>query len=182
MARKVCMVESSICLKTPFGEVFLSSDWSSSCEGHRDKIRTELYKRTKDSEFLDLSKIPKSDKFFVSISHCKSLGGYALNLKKDIGFDVEELKRIKPEIIQRIATQKDKEIFTDNDSYFLWVIKEAAFKLMSCEGDVMSEVEIKTLDKVGNHSYLGTLSIKGKPADFLCGEVGDGCVFSLVKR
>ncbi len=176
------MVDSSICLKTPLGEVFLSSDWSSSCEEHRENIRMELYKKTKDKSFLDLKTIPKSDKFFVSISHCKALGGYALNLKKNVGFDVEELKRIKPEIIMRISTEKDRDIFIKNDLCFLWVIKEAAFKLMSCQGDVMSEVEIQSLDKVGDHSYLGTVSIRGEIANFLCGEVGEGCIFSLVRK
>lgn len=176
------MVEKSICLKTPFGEIFLASDWSSSCQGHRESIRTELYKKTKDKSFLDLKQVPKSDIFFVSISHCRSLGGYALNLKKDVGFDVEDLKRIKPEIIKRISTEKDRELFTEKDCHFLWVIKEAAFKLMSCKGDVMSEVIIQSLDKVGEHSYLGTLTIKGVRAEFLCGEVGEACIFSLVKK
>ncbi len=175
------MVDSNICLKTPLGEVFLSSEWSSVQEEYRKKIRTELYKKTKDASFLDLEKIPESDKFFVSISHCKSLGGYALHLKKDIGFDVEEVNRIQPEVIERISTDKDREIFKGENSKFLWVIKEAAFKMTSGRSDVMTEVEIETLDKVGERSYLGTLSVKGVKADFLCGEVGEGCIFSLVK-
>lgn len=179
------MVDSNICLKTPLGEIFLSSDWSSMHEEYRKKIRTELYKKTKDSTFLNLEETPgidfKSEKFLISISHCKSLGGYALHLKDNIGFDIEEVGRIKLEVVNRISTEEDRSFFTDENNKFLWVIKEAAFKLMSGSGDVMSEVQIQSLDKVGERSYAGVLSVSRKPADFFCGEVGEGCIFSLVK-
>jgi len=175
-------VVDSINLKTPLGEIFLSANWGSLVDGHRNEIRTELYKKTKDASFLDLQKVPKSEQFFVSISHSKSLGGYALHLKKEIGFDVEDTERIKPEIIKRISTGKDDKLFDQYTSKYLWVIKEAAFKLMQGACDVMTEVEVQNFDKIGERSYLGTLAVKGLSADFLCGEVGEASIFALVKK
>lgn len=180
------MVDSNICLKTPLGEVFLSSNWSSVQEGHRDNIRTELYKKTKDASFLDLEKTPGVDfdtkGVFVSISHCKALGGYALHLSKKIGFDVEEQERIKESVIERISTAHDRNFFTEEKAKFLWVIKEAAYKLFSCDIDVMTEVQIQTLDKAGDSSFLGTLLVRGHTVDFLCGEVGEASIFALVRN
>lgn len=172
----------SINLKTPLGEIFLSASWGSLVEGYRNEIRTELYKKTKDASFLDLEKIPKSNNFFVSISHSKSLGGYALHLKKEIGFDVEDVSRISPDVIKRISNGRDHELFNEETGKYLWVIKEAAFKLMSGSCDVMTEVEVKHFDKAGERSYLGTLTVKGESAEFLCGEVGEASVFALVKK
>lgn len=176
------MVDSNINLKTPMGEVFLSSKWSSKVPDYRREIRTELYKKTKIASFLNLKKLPKSDDFFVSISHSKSLGGYALHLNKEIGFDVEDIERIRPEVIKRITLKKEGELFDENTSNYLWVIKEAAYKLMSGACDVMTEVEIKTVKEAGEHSYLGTLTVKGESAEFLCGEVGEASIFALVSK
>ncbi len=175
-------VDSNINLKTPMGEIFLSSKWSSSTPGHREEIRTELYKKTKEKSFLNLNELPRSENFFISISHTKSLGGYALHLNKEVGFDVEEVSRIKPNVVARISTQKDLELFNDENAHYLWVIKEAAFKMMKGECDVMTESQITQFNQVGERSYLGTLTIKGVQADFLCGEVGKTCVFALVKK
>ncbi len=173
------MTALNICLKTSLGEVFLSSDWSSKKKDYRKKIRTQLYKKTKNASFLNLKTLPKSNKFFLSISHCKSLGGYALYLKKEIGFDIEEMSRITPKIIKRISTQKNQLFFNKENQKFLWVIKEAAFKFMPDKKN-LPKMQIKTLDKTSKGFYEGTLSLRGESANFLCGAVGESCIFSLV--
>ncbi len=173
------MKASNIRLKTSLGEIFLSSDWSSEQKDHRKKIRAQLYKKTKNISFLNLETLPKLDNFFFSISHCKSLGGYAVYFKKKMGFDIEEKKRITPKVISRISTKKDRLFFNKGNEEFLWVIKEAAFKFISHKKIVMSEMQINTLSKTSEGSYLGTLCVRGACVDFLCGEIGESCIFSL---
>lgn len=173
-------MDKKISLKTPFAEVFLSSDWSSSVPKYRDEIRIELYKKSRDKNVLDLDKLPKSDKFFVSISHCKALGGYALNLKEPIGFDVEEKERLTAENITRISTEQERQIFGEHQNY-LWSIKEAAFKRFEGAVDVITEVKALDLKKVNEQTFEGLLDVKGQTLKFLCGTVGPSCIFALVK-
>lgn len=174
-------MDKKISLKTPFAEVFLSSDWSSLKPKYRDEIRIELYKKTKNAEHLDLTKIPKSDNFFVSISHCKSLGGYALNLKEPIGFDVEQKERLSAETIERISSEKERALFGSEFVNCLWPIKEAAFKRFEGGLDVITDVAVVEVKEVSNKTFEGLLDVKGQTLQFLSGPVGQDCVFALVR-
>jgi len=174
-------MDKKISLKTPFAEVFLSSDWSSSQSKYREEIRIELYKKTRNAEHLDLTKLPKSDNFFISISHCKSLGGYALNLKEPIGFDVEQKERLKPEFIDRISTAGERAMFGDEFLPYLWSIKEAAFKRFEGDIDVITEVQVTEAKEISPKTFEGLLSVNEQTLQFLSGPVGTDCVFALVK-
>jgi len=174
-------MDKKISLKTPFAEVFLSSDWSSSQPKYRDEIRIELYKKTRNAEHLDLTKIPKSDNFFVSISHCKSLGGYALNLKEPIGFDVEQKNRLSTETIERISSDEERALFNAEFQNYLWPIKEATFKRFEGGLDVITDVKLSEARKVSNNTFEGLIDVKGHTLQFLSGPVGQDCVFALVK-
>ena len=174
-------MDKKISLKTPFAEVFLSSDWSSAVPKYRDEIRIELYKKSRDASVLDLKKLPKSDKFFVSISHCKSLGGYALNLKEPIGFDVEEKQRLTAENIMRISTEQERALFGEDLQDYLWPIKEAAFKRFEGAVGVITDVKALEFKKVNEQTFEGLLDVKGQTLKFLCGTVGPHCIFALVK-
>jgi len=170
-----------ISLKTPFAEVFLSSDWSSRQPKYRDEIRIEIYKKTRNAEHLNLDKLPKSDHFFISISHCKSLGGYALNLKEPIGFDVEQKDRLKKDTLERISKPEERALFPQSHVNCLWPIKEAAFKRFEGGVDVISDAQVVKVKEVSTHTFEGLLNVKGQTLKFLTGPVGTDCVFALVK-
>jgi phosphopantetheinyl transferase (holo-ACP synthase) len=174
-------MDKKISLKTPFAEVFLSSDWSSSQAKYREEIRIELYKKTRNAEHLDLTKLPKSDNFFVSISHCKSLGGYALNLKEPIGFDVEQKERLKLSSIERISSDVERALFESEFVNYIWPIKEAAFKRFEGGIDVITDVTVKEAKEVSTKTFEGLLDVKGQTLQFLSGPVGLDCIFALVK-
>ena len=65
-----------------------------------------------------------------SRSHSRSAGVWAYSPQAQLlGIDIEELIRLKPEVIERIC--KSDEIENCPDTIFLWSAKEAAFKALS---------------------------------------------------
>ena len=174
-------MDKQISLKTSFAEVFLSSDWSSSVADHRKEIRLELYKKSRDAKVLDLNQVPQFDDFFVSISHCKSLGGYALNLKEPIGFDVEQRERISLKSIERISSEQERGLADEDFQKLLWPIKEATFKRFQGEVGLITEAEVKSVKSIAHQTYEGLIKVREQSLKFLAGPVGKDCVFALVK-
>ncbi len=103
-------------------EVVLRSDWGSKNPDYRERLHGELRKRMATA-------YPFSDS---SISHCQSMGGFAFT-KFDsdhviqIGFDIEEIDRVRPEVARRICVT-EREFTAAPSPASLWTAKEAAFK------------------------------------------------------
>jgi phosphopantetheinyl transferase (holo-ACP synthase) len=180
------MVDENICLKTSLGEIYLSSKWSSEKENHRKLIRHELYKKSKNADFLNLKKTPGVDinikNFFVSISHSKDLGGYALHLTQPVGFDVESKNRITDGIVDKLVNSEIEKELSSDEKKLLWVIKEASFKACSGKAKVMTDVNIKQMSSAGDRSFSGIAEVNGVTIEFLCGDVGKDCFFAIAKE
>lgn len=119
-------------------EIHLRPSWGSQHPGHREDLHGELKK-------LMAKAYPFSDS---SISHCPGMGGFAFtqfdaNHVLQIGFDIEEIERIKPEIAKRIC-QTAAEFENSPSPASLWTAKEAAFKSLkgSKQPPVVSRLEL----------------------------------------
>ncbi len=111
-------------------ELAVGSQWSSTSTFHRERLRQELFDRYEAaSMLLDLSGIPQLQDRSVSISHCKSTGGYCVTERDSalsVGFDVELNERVKPRHLRQVADASET---IDAPSHpALWTAKEAAFK------------------------------------------------------
>jgi phosphopantetheinyl transferase (holo-ACP synthase) len=135
-------------------DIFVSvkSEWSSVNQDYRGLIREDLYNQLAKScevvrrEFEDLSQIPKHTNYHISISHCRTFGGYTCISKPHIiGFDVESLQRVTGKILNRISNPKD-DFDTVVNPAFIWVAKEAAFKVLQYVSSikVIQEVMIRS--------------------------------------
>ena len=110
-------------------QIHLHADYGSSNPSYRNLIRTHLalLEENASADILDLNKIPTLSHHSVSISHCASLGGFAVvNQPKQIGFDIEVFDRVSDAVAQRISTPE--ECRAAPNSAALWVAKEATFK------------------------------------------------------
>ncbi len=109
-----------------------STHWGSSSPDYRTELRRSLNKYFQvyhpdqvNPTLTDLKKLPVTEKFFISISHCPEFGGFVI-CTKPVGFDVERLDRLKKEIIERVCSEK--ELADAPEPQLLWSAKEAVFK------------------------------------------------------
>lgn len=116
-------------------QIFISDQFSSKNESCRLMIRKHIVDTFKylltPSEcesVLDLKNIPTSAQCYFSISHNLNNGGYAQSTSQ-IGFDLEDFNRVKPEVVQRVSTPHD--IRQAPSTQYLWSAKESIFKLIS---------------------------------------------------
>lgn len=138
--------DSQLCIR-------IKEEWSSCHEDYRLRIRENLYQdmvqlsEVSRREFEDLSRIPQHEDFHISISHCRTFGGYTYIPKSYIiGFDVECLNRVTTKIINRIKNPKDNFETVVNPA-FVWVAKEAAFKA------IQNLAHINVIQEVIIHSW-----------------------------
>lgn len=129
-------------LNEPTIQVFLKQEFGSQQSDHREKIKLEL----KEITYTD-----------SSISHCERLGGFATlnNNQNKIGLDVEEIARVKAQIVRRICkTQTEFEGAPAAD--YLWAAKESAFKALkgSSQPKVISEIVITGWSKIENEFWI----------------------------
>lgn len=108
----------------------LRPEWGSENPDHRRKIRDYLAQRFEAQavhDLGDLSRLPELRDGFVSVSHCRGLGGFLVSPAWS-GFDVELTDRVTPELAARIG---DMEEFAQApDPAALWCAKESAFKAL----------------------------------------------------
>lgn len=109
-----------------------SAHWGSSTSDYRTELRRSLkkyfqiyYPDQVNSTLTDLKKLPVTERFFISISHCPEFGCFVVS-SKPVGLDVERLDRLKKEIIERVCTEK--ELADAPEPQLLWSAKEAVFK------------------------------------------------------
>jgi 4'-phosphopantetheinyl transferase len=135
-------------------EVVLRADWGSQNPDYRERLHGELKKRMAKA-------YPFSDS---SISHCQSLGGFAFTTFDSdhviqIGFDIEEDERVRPEIARRVC-QTDTEFQSAPSPASLWTAKEAAYKALKGPKQplVVSDLEVTNWQTLG--SQYETASLK----------------------
>lgn len=90
----------------------------------------------------DLSKpLLKLDQHFISLSHSKSRGGY-LVAPFPCGLDTEQISRVSPKIVGRIASEI--ELGKAPKPAYLWAAKEAVFKALHAfeQPEIMAQIEI----------------------------------------
>lgn len=126
--------------------IVVRSDWGSNSAHYRESIHVDLKKQIAKA-------CPFSDS---SISHSQGLGGYVLsifdtNRAYQIGFDIEETRRVRPELAKRVSYSEEE--FTSSESpASLWVAKESSFKCLKGPKQplVVSEIEIGEWRKVNS--------------------------------
>lgn len=125
----------------------------------------------------NLSAPPQLNEKFVSISHCQSLGGFIMS-SQPVGFDIEEITRIKPDVIQRIS--QDVEIKSAPQLFYLWPAKEAAFKALSLhrkdKPTVASNLRIQSWKEIKSN-FGSFYSFDGYHSENLNLKQGHGYVF-----
>ncbi len=124
-------------------EIFVSTDWGSQKDNHRDLIHEHLKRRQQKAYPL----------FDSSISHTMLVGGFIFaefdhQDMMQIGFDMESSERITPKIAQRIAKSETEWNFAPSPQSF-WVAKEAAYKSLKGPQQpiVISNIELSPWTK-----------------------------------
>ncbi len=164
--------------------LMLSDKFNSQEKNYRLAIRNkiiELHMSELGSEDIfnlqNLNIPPRLKEKFVSISHCQSLGGF-ITSSQPVGFDIEEIVRIKPDVIQRIS--QDSEIKSVPQLFYLWPAKEATFKALSLhrvdKPTVASDLRIQNWKEI--RSNFGSFySFDGYHSDNLNLKQGHGYIF-----
>lgn len=101
------------------------------------------------AHLLDTGKLPVTEGWSISISHCAHIGGFALApAPHRLGFDIEDLERLKkkPDLIQRVATPND--LSQTPHLELLWSAKEALFKSLNSYPQTSPFRQPKTLSEV----------------------------------
>lgn len=110
----------------------VKTDFASSEPQYREKIRASLQARFGNRRLLDLKLRPSTDGWSISVSHCRSIGGWvAIPQPRRIGFDLELIDRIREEAVARVATPE--EIQKAPHFSYLWCAKEAYYKALGHE-------------------------------------------------
>jgi 4'-phosphopantetheinyl transferase superfamily len=130
--------------------VELSARYASEAPEYRAKLRAALHERFQEARLLDLNQIPELPNGFVSISHCRSLGGYALS-KYPVGFDIEEAARVQWTFLERMWHPDDEK---GPSAALHWCAKEAAFKSMGAQQPaVISQIGIHSWRPLADNVY-----------------------------
>ena len=164
--------------------LILSDKFNSQEKNYRETIRNkiiELHMSKFSSEDIfnlqNLSVPPRLNEKFVSISHCQSLGGFVTS-SQPVGFDIEEIARIQPDVIQRIS--QDAEIKSAPQLIYLWPAKEAAFKALSLhrkeKPTVTSDVRIQNWKEIKSN-FGSFFSYDGYHSENLNLKQGHGYIF-----
>ncbi len=159
LASSVKLIQNEI--KDPQFKISLNTQWSSEAANYRIKIRehlstveSSLFTREQAIQLYDLNQRPAAFQGFISISHCKNIGGFSYSTLAH-GFDVEEIKRIADPII--IRTSSEQERLEAPHIKLLWVAKEAAYKALSeTDGLLITDLVCtgwKSISDVGIWSY-----------------------------
>ena len=131
----------------PTFAVKIKPEWGSEKPDYRMKIREFLanvdssyFNREQLAQHYNLNQRPQAAEGFISISHCTQAGGYSFS-QKACGFDLEDVMRISDPIIRRTST--DDERAKAPHLKFLWVAKEAAYKALSDDGLLITDLLCK---------------------------------------
>lgn len=124
----------------------LSPKYASSAPEYRLKLRAALHERFQEARLLDLNLVPELPSGFVSISHCRTLGGYALS-KYPVGFDIEETARVEWRFLERMWNPQDEK---GPSAALHWCAKEAVYKGLGVhQPAVISDIGIQAWKPLG---------------------------------
>ncbi len=162
----------------------LSDKYSSLEKNHRLNIRNKIIEMNADGlssedifNLQNLNKLPRLKEKSVSISHCPSLGGFVTS-SQSVGFDIEEIPRIKADVIQRVS--QDIEIKLAPQLVYLWPAKESAFKALSLHRNdkpvVVSDLRIQNWKEIKSN-FGSFYSFEAFHSDNLSLKQGHGYVF-----
>jgi hypothetical protein len=140
MAREIHSLIERLRALTPEVRGAGELSWGARGKDHRSQIRESL-RAELGVEDLEESP-PRPADWSVSISHSRREGGWlAVPRPFRIGFDVEELSRIQPRIIERTCTPQ--EIAAAPNPAYLWSAKEAYYKALEHEQpEAMTQISI----------------------------------------
>lgn len=146
---------AEIRLKQFLGDDFqieFSPDYGSQNLAHRRLIRENIISKfgqdwspSEKEIFLNLDRLPKMLKNFVSISHTVDCGVWIVG-PQEVGIDLEQTSRISEKLVKRVC--EESEILSAKKqvaSYqALWTAKESAFKALYQSDPVLvlSQIEI----------------------------------------
>lgn len=129
---KILFIQSSVDKNF---RLILDTKWNSANLNYRRDIRNCMatqfsshFSREQLAKLNDLNWRPEASDGYISISHCRALGGFTFSKYKN-GFDVEETSRISLDILKR--TSSETELHACPRPEFLWVAKESGFKALS---------------------------------------------------
>ncbi|MBC7458222.1 MAG: hypothetical protein H7235_08095 [Bdellovibrionaceae bacterium] len=131
--------------KIKFLALHVSARFSSAQNDARPQIRHDIVQNyspllssSEKRAILVLDSLPVVENLFFSISHNKSVGGYAA-CDQRVGFDMEEVTRLNLETVNRVCTPA--EIAACPDFKLLWSAKEPTLKTLK-QLLVMSDIQI----------------------------------------
>ena len=164
--------------------LLLSDKYSSQEKNYQLNIRNKIIEMNAaelSSEDVfnlqNLNTLPRLKEKSVSISHCASLGGFVLS-SQFVGFDIEEIPRIKADVIQRIS--QDIEIKSAPQLFYLWPAKESAFKALSLHRNekliVVSDLRIQNWKEIKSN-FGSFYSFEAFHSDNLVLKQGHGYIF-----
>lgn len=128
----------------------VKADFASSEPQHREKIRASLEAQFGNRRLLDLKLRPSTDGWSISVSHCRTVGGWAaVPQPRRIGFDLELSERIREEAVARVATPE--EIQKAPRFHYLWCAKEAYYKALGDDQPgTFSQVSVTDWQEIGS--------------------------------
>lgn len=137
-------------LMMPELELVVSEKWrSGKTVEFRQLLRDSLASKlamlapSKDpSSVRELSHLPEHPLFEISISHCRAMGGYVLVPKPHcVGFDIEEIARVKETVAERVTNAKDTKA---PSAAHAWAAKEAIYKCLnsSHQPEVIADIAV----------------------------------------
>lgn len=148
---KILYIQTSM---DPKLRLILNADWGAQQPNYRQNIRSVLsskfsnrFSREQLAMLNDLNWIPRCSDGFVSISHCKALGGFSFS-QLPHGFDVEEKSRISLEILNRTCSEVERAECGENMLQRLWVAKESGLKAHSAGYRQQSGQELLLTDLI----------------------------------
>lgn len=157
-------------LNDPSLRVYLSPHWGSTQNNYRINLRRSLFEVIRDlgdemsryQQLLALEVPPTSERFAISISHTKALGGFVLSEKFPlIGFDVEEISRVEQKVTQRVMHPDSHKA---PSPAHLWSAQEAAFKALNkrLSLSVLSQINVSDWKKIDSFTYKYTANVISK--------------------
>lgn len=141
-------------VKDEFGFMCWSTNWGSLEANHRAEIRYDLVNwlqrhgeisQVEVSSLLNLQDRPRLPRYAISISHCPSAGGWAIQERAThLGLDIEVRSRVSSAIVGRLSTAS--ELAEAPEPALLWVAKEAGFKAFQSHQPVRLTSQLQIMD------------------------------------
>lgn len=136
-----------------------SEEWGAGQASFRQNIRGSAKSNLEAAGLTDLDCFsildapPRPKDWSVSISHAKGIGAWvAVKRPAKIGLDIEEVSRVREDIIERVSTTQ--EILSAPQPAFLWCAKESYFKSLEEHQPIaVTQLKILRWEKLEENLY-----------------------------